>query len=249
MKATYQILGVLAASLLASCATTSSPTGRLDARTSAALSAMSAKLASAKTLRVHAQRTATSGYFLGDEMAENARITASIQRPNKFAAQLRTNRGSRSVVYDGRQLLLADHTAKTHAMTSAPPTFDQALRVWHESYGYLPPLAELLVNNPGSFLLEGVSKGSYAGTSVIDGEITEQFTFTQNGFSWSLWISTGSGLPKKIESTYPNGEGGAPLKLAAVISKWELDAPLSSSVFTVREPQNSASISMIPLNP
>lgn len=248
MKLTCLLTHLAALSLLASCASTGRPSANVDAKTSAALTAMSDKLAAAKTVKVTARRTATSGYFLGDAMAENARITASVRRPDKFAAQLQTNRGSRSVVYDGRQLLLADHQAKTHAVTAAPPTFDQALRVWHESYGYLPPLAELLVSNPKSFLLDGVTKGSYGGVSVIEGETTEQFTFSQEGFAWSLWISSGSGLPKKIESTYPNGEGGAPLRLTAIIDRWDLDAPLPPSAFTVSEPRNSTSIEMIPLN-
>lgn len=244
MKPTTFLLHLLSAGLLASCASTA----RLDDTTKAAITAMSDKLAAAKTLRVKATRTSTSGYFLDDHVAEQAKITAAVSRPNQFSARLITNRGKRTIVYDGKQLLLVDHQAQTHALTGAPPSIDAALRSWSKTYGYTPPLAELLVNDPKSYLLNGVTKGRYAGSVHIAGEETDHYTFEQERLSWDLWISARSGLPKQIETRYPNGEGGELLKQTVTIEKWELNPSLPISEFTITPPNDSLSIGIIPLN-
>jgi len=57
---------------------------------------MSDKLTTAKTLRLSLTRTASPGFYVGMDVAESASGTIAVQRPNKLAANLKSDKGPRS---------------------------------------------------------------------------------------------------------------------------------------------------------
>jgi hypothetical protein len=236
-------LGVAAG--LSSCSTT--PSADLDAKTDTVLSAMSAKLSAAKALRVSVTRTASPGFNAGMIVAERASGTVAVQKPNKVAAQLKTSEGTRAIGFDGSNLTVVDHAAKTHSVVKATGDIDHAVRAIQKIYGLTPPLGELIANNPKALLLDGVKTGKCTGTESIHGVECDRLAFTQDGLSWQLWVATGDKLPRRISLSYPNGEGGAPLTMTATITKWELNAALSAAELNVKAPAGSRALEMIPL--
>lgn len=245
LKHTLTIAAVAAAAMLPSC---SSPSHHLDAKADAVLASMSNKLASAKTLRVTATRESSPGFYVGFDVAEKARVSAAVVRPNKIAAQADTSLGKRSVYFDGKNVTLVDHKAGTHAQVAGTGDIDGTVRSIEEVYGVMPPLAELITNKPSAFLLDGVTSGSCKGKEKVGGAECHHLAFQQAQLSWDLWVGVADSLPKKMVVTHPNGEGGAPLKTTLTIEKWELNAPVSSADVAVSMPKNSISVSMIPLS-
>ncbi len=242
------ILAAVAAGGLASCAT-ATPQVRPDAKTDAALNAMSSRLEAAKTVRVHAERVASTGFTVGMPMAEKSSGDLVIHRPDKLSARVKTNHGSRSIALAAGSLTVVDHSAKTHSTVKSPTNIDDAVRSVQSIYGVTPPSAELLVNHPRTFLLEGVKSVTHSGMERIAGTECDKLNFEQDGFAWSLWISTADSLPRRMTLTYPNGEGGPPLVMTTSFSQWQLDSPVSDSELSVGIPKGSRAIEMIPLVP
>lgn len=249
MKSTKPNLlcSLLALGLAAALSSCSTPQARLDAQTSTVLQAMSDKLAAAKTLRVTATRDSSPGFYVGFDVAEKARVSAAVSRPDKIAARADTNLGKRSVFFDGTNVTFVDHKAGTHAQVKGSGAIDGTVRSIEEVYGVMPPLAELITNKPSAFLLDGVTSGSCKGKEKIGGTECHHLAFQQANLSWELWVGVSDNLPKKMVITHPNGEGGAPLKATLLVEKWELNAPLTTADLAVSVPTNSMRIDMIPL--
>ncbi|WP_009958049.1 DUF2092 domain-containing protein [Verrucomicrobium spinosum] len=236
---------LLLAAGLSSCITATRP--HADAKASAVLEAMSQRLASAKNLRVTATRDASPGFYAGFDVAEHARIRAVVARPGRLHAVADTNLGRRSVSYDGREIVFVDHKANTHARVKAGKDIDSAVREVENVYGVMPPLAELLVNDPASILMEGVTHSQHAGTQTIAGVLCDHLVFQQAHLNWELWVSTTDHLPRKMVITHPNGEGGPPLKVTLLIKSWDLQPPVTQADLSLPLPSGSTLVEMIPL--
>ena len=242
------LLAIGASGWLGSCSSIPSSGARLDAKTDAVLTAMSDKLAAAKTLRVSSSRKASPGFHAGVAIAESSSGTVVVQRPDKLVARANTSEGKRTIGLTNGKVTLVDHKAGTHASVKAIGDIDQTLRSIEEIYGIMPPVAELLVNHPRAFLLDGVKTGSFVGNENVGGVSCDHLAFTQEGLTWDLWVATGDSLPRRMKVTYPNGTGGAPLTMTADISKWELGASLSAADLSIGIPADSVAVEMIPLN-
>ena len=241
----FSLLASAGLLVLASCSTSGSKPS-LDAKTAEVLDAMSARLTAAKTLRATATRTATPGFFAGDTIADEAEIVASVSRPNQFAAMADTNLGKRVVGYDGKAVTLVDLKAGTHAQVAVSGDLDDAVDRIHDSYGFVPPLAELLANDLKRFLLDGVTSGTHAGRSIAAGVMCDHLVLHQEGLTWELWVDNDH-LPRRMIVTWKGGDGAADQSMSLTVRKWELNPPLSSSDLGVKVPSGSRLIDLIPI--
>ena len=246
-KLTPGMLAMLTISLLASCA--SFPTTKVDSKSEAVIQAMSDKLAAAKTVRVNLNRTASPGFYTGLVVPKKSSGTVVVQRPGKLAAKMNTSEGARLIGFDGRNLTVVDRVSGTHTVAKATGDIDQAVRGIKSTYGVTPPLGGLLANDPRSVLLGPVKTGKYIGTETIDGVECDHMAFTEEYLTWQIWVATGDKLPRRVSYTYPNGEGGDPLIMTAVIAKWQLDVPVAASELAVKPPAGSRALKRIPIQP
>ena len=207
---------------------------------------MSDKLSAAKTIRVTGSRTASSGFHAGVKVAESASGTIVVRRPDNLVARLKTSEGPRSIALGSGIVRLVDYSEHTHATVKATGDIDQTLKDISRIYGVIPPVAELLVNHPREFMLDGVTSGRYVGAESINGVACEHLAFTQERMNWDLWVGSDN-LPRRISMSYPNGDGGPRMGVTANLTKWELGAKLSADDLAVSVPKDSRSIDMIPL--
>jgi len=240
------LLAIGVAAGLSSCANIAQP--KLDAKTSSVLDAMDQKLASAKTIRVTVSRKGSRGFYAGVPVAEEAEVTCVVQRPNRLVAVAKAPQGRRSIGYDGKTITFVDHAAGTHASVVAGATIDATVRSIQSTFGFVPPMSELLANQPRKMLLEGVQTGKHVGNEVVDGISCDHLAFVQSRMGWELWVGVADHLPKRIRLTYPNGEGGDPLTMTSTVSAWDLDATVTEADFRLAIPSGSREIDMIPLN-
>jgi hypothetical protein len=239
------LLALGAAALLSSCSTPT--TASLDAKTETVLDAMCAKLASAKTLQVQATRETSPGFLLGVDLAEKASGLVSVQRPQNLIADLKTEKGLRTIGFDGRAVVLVDHAAGTHARVEVAGDIDKVVRAVQERYGVTPPVVDLLVNKPKAHLLQGVTSGQHTGTERVAGVECDRLAFHQDGLDWQLWVATGDHLPRRIRFVYQGMEGGPERTATAMLSQWKLDGALPKDAFQVAIPSGSHEIQMIPV--
>jgi len=239
--------GMLAIFLLASCA--SLPTTKVDSKSEGVIQAMSDKLAAAKTVRVNLSRTASPGFYTGVVVPQKSSGSVVVQRPDKIVAKMNTSEGSRLIGFDGSNLTVVDKISGTHTVAKATGDIDQAVRGIKNTYGVTPPLGGLLANDPRTVLLGPVKTGKYIGTETIDGVECDHMAFTEEYLTWQIWVATGDKLPRRISFTYPNGEGGDPLIMTAIITKWELDVAVAASELSVKAPAGSRALKRIPIQP
>lgn len=236
------ILGIC----LSSCSTPASK-AQLDPKTDSVLNAMSAKLTAAKTLRVTGSRTTSPGFRSELNIAESANGSVTVQRPNRLLATMKTNHGAREISLGDGKVTLVDHAGRTYASVKAPGDIDETLRSISRTYGVTPPVAELLVNHPRKFLLEGVSKGRHVATEQVGAFTCDRLAFTQPDVTWELWVDTKEHLPRRITVTYPASHGSSPETITANISRWELDVPVGAKDLTAKIPSGSTAVEMIPI--
>lgn len=242
---TRAALPLLAMLSLSSCLT--APRSTVDPKAMTVLQTMSQRLASAKTLRVTATRDSSPDFYVGFDVAEHARINVVVARPDKIRATADTNLGRRSLSYDGNDVVIIDHKAGTHARVKAAGDIDSTVRELEKVYGVMPPLAELLVNDPATLLLDGVKQGQHQGTQNLAGVPCEHLAFQQEKLAWEIWVATTDHLPRKMVITHPNGEGGPPLRVTLTIKKWDLGTPVSPLDLALPIPADSTPVEMIPL--
>lgn len=238
-------LGVI---LLASCASTGESAIK-GKKTALVITAMSDKLAAAKTLRFEATRSASPSLFGGLDAPGHSRLSGVLKRPGSLKIEEQTREGRRTLIYDGREIVLIDHRAGNHARVAASPTLDAATYWVASRYGFKPPLAEVLVNNPATFMLDGVTRASFVGTEMVQGINCDHLTFRQPGVKWDLWVSVADSLPRQIIHSYPPyGRRGA-RTVSTAIHRWRLDPSVPASTFKIGLPEGSQRVELSPPKP
>lgn len=219
-----------------------------DKKSATVLKAMSAKLAAADTLGFEATRSVYPGSHGGLGVPEHAQLNGVMKRPGSLWLDGHSSEGRRTVVYDGRQIVFIDHRAGTHARTAASPTLDAVCYWFTSQYGFLPPLAELLVNDPARFLLDGVKRGSHVGTEWISGVKCDHLTFRQPGLTWELWVGVDDSLPRQFVQRYSSGASGT-RTVSTTIHRWILNPRVPADRFQIRIPSGSRKVDLTSLKP
>jgi hypothetical protein len=232
--------------LLAGCATTTGPKPPMDARTQEVLDAMSAKLASANTIRFSGTRTAPPGFHAAVDFGERTEMRGALRRPREIAVTFTSSEGNRALGYNGSELILVDYKTNTHARSPAPPTPEATLRAMDATYDFIPPASEVLVNHPEEYLLEGVLSVRHAGQEVVEGVACDHLVFQQKTRRRDLWVGTADHLPRRVTITYPN-EGATPVAVTTFVRQWQLNAPVSDADVTVAIPAGSKELEAVRL--
>jgi hypothetical protein len=242
MKIPQLTLAALAATFLASCAGT-----RIEPKADALLTAMSTKLKSAQSLRASGTRKMDASLVPGGKVMESISFNLAMIRPNKISAIAKGADGSRRLIADGENVTLVDVKQNLYSTVSAPSdTVDDIADTLEEDFGFSPPLAEFLGEDPKESLLEDVKSSTLLDNKLVNGVACNGVAFTQKGMEWKLWIGEIDLLPHRIEIVY-TGRAGSP-RYEANITKWELGAAVCSSEFTFTPSRGAQKIEMIPVS-
>ena len=240
------LLATAVAAGLVACAGIVPKASSVDPATQEVLSTMSAKLASAQTLRFSGTRAAPSGFHAAVDFGEKTHMNGALRRPNHIVVNFDSAEGNRMLGYDGAQLVLVDRKAHTHVKSPAPPTGEAVLRAIDRSYNFIPPAAEFLVSDPQAYLQEGVLSVRHAGQETIEGVPCDHLFFQQQNRTRDLWVAKSDHLPRRITITYPNG-GATPLAVTTTIHRWQINAPVTDADVAIKIPADSTELESIPL--
>lgn len=207
---------------------------------------MSAKLSSAQQFTVTGKRTMDPALAKGRPINLSVTCELSLQRPNQLMARMEGDKSKRAFFYDGAHVTLIDRTKNIYATVESPKTIDKMLDALHYNYGFTPPLADFLGQDPYADLTRNVQSGRVQGREAVGGAECHHLAFTQELVDWELWLATQDLLPRKfvlIEKHMP----GQP-RLEAVIAKWDLAPQLDAETFAFKPPMGAEKIEWIPFS-
>jgi hypothetical protein len=210
------------------------------------LRAMSAKLAAATSFRFEATREIDPALLEGRDVPEKARVTVTVQRPNKLDAQATSREGTRRFVADGRTLSLLDQKKNHYATIPMRTSLDGLVEKLDQEYGFTPPLAEFAVSDPYAELLGQAHTATYLGRVQqtggflgFGGIACYRIGLKGKVADAELWISVDDLLPRKLVATF-HRTGRSQVRIA--FSKWNLNAPVSAQEFAFTPPKGATKI-------
>jgi len=204
---------------------------------------MSETLAQAKKLTFKVDRKLDAALVEDSMVAENAQIEISASRPGKFQAISNSKEGVRRIFFDGQKLSIYDETMKLYATVPVSGTIDDAVAKIDKEYGFTPPLAEFILNDPYKALSQQIKSKAYKGKESIAGVECHHLSLSGDVADSDLWVGTADLLPRKLVATFKDREGSP--KLQADFSSWNLAPTLDDSIFVFAAPKDAENIEMV----
>ncbi|MFO1476541.1 MAG: DUF2092 domain-containing protein [Verrucomicrobiota bacterium] len=205
---------------------------------------MSDKLAGAATFRFEVRREISDGLAGGDGLHSRSKIKVLVQRPDKFEARATVPDDTRCFYFNGKQLTMADLQQKVYSTVPLAATLDELPSKIAADYGFLPPMAELLISDLYQDLAWRAKSIEYRGEGTIHSGFLGlhrvhcyRIGLTGTQADSEIWIGKKDLLPRQWDSTVQQPEGKAFIHLE--FSDWDLKAKAVESDF-VYQPQKGA---------
>jgi hypothetical protein len=184
------------------------------------------------------------------ELLHIAHATKTImQRPDKLSVAITGDDGSIKAIYDGQNLVVYAVEEKKYASLPVPGGIDKALDTLEARTKIDVPLADLLGNDPGKSLLDGVTSGGQVGRVTIEGTPCRHFFFVQadEDLEWELWLEDNDrALPRRVAITY-RSLPGRPTFLAE-LSDWNFSIQVPDSDFEFKPPPGVTQVELAAAN-
>lgn len=218
----------------------------IEPTTDELLHKMSDKLRGAQEFTVTGKRTMDPALAPGRPVNAEITFELSVRRPNQLMARMEGNETKRSFYYDGAHCTLLDETKNVYATTEGAGTIDAMLDGMQEKYGFTPPLADFLVQDPYADLTREVQSGREQGRETVAGVECRHLAFSQEGADWELWLAMDDFLPRKFVLTKKDMPGQP--RMEVEFTKWDLASHLQTGAFTFQPPPGAQKIEMLPLD-
>ena len=142
-----------------------------------------------------------------------------VERPDRFRFDSESDKGYRTVWYDGESLTIYDEDLNVYATFEAPDTIDATLDLLADR-GIAMPLDDLLYSEPCAGLGEHVESGYYVGLNYLDGAFYHQVLLATDAVDVQLWVEDDeTALIRKIVISY--GEEPGEPQFIAVLRDWD----------------------------
>lgn len=209
------------------------------------LRAMFDSLSKAQQLTFKATRQLDAALVIGGAVAESAQIDVSVSRPQRVRARSVSDAGARVLYADGQHVSLLDETMKVYATTPLAGTIDEMVDALDNRYGFTPPLAEFILNDPRKKFSTQIQGSQHKGKETLNGVECDRVTLTGEIADADVWIAVADHLPRKFVATFKDREGSP--QLTVDFSNWNLAAKLADSDFVFDPPKDAEKIDMAPL--
>lgn len=172
---------------------------------------------------------------------------ALVERPNRFRVESESDKGYRTIWYDGAALTILDEDLNVYARFAAPDTTDATLDVIADR-GITVPLDDVLYSNPCAGLGEDVREGFYVGLNYMDGDYRHQLLLVTDAVDVQLWVEDGdTPLIRKVVIDYRE-EPGEP-QFEALLRDWDVAPAVTPSDFVFTPPDGAHEINLVAAPP
>lgn len=123
-------------------------------------------------------------------------VDVGVKVPNMIALTLRAGMPGGSMYCDGTNAYFYSQILNKYSVKPAPDELeklfgDVSSRYVNGPYAMYSLLPSLVSKDPYTSIMAGVKKTEYVGTEEVDGTSCHHIRFTQDKFSWDLWIDAG----------------------------------------------------------
>jgi hypothetical protein len=199
-------------------------------------------LAHARQLTFRATRQLDPALVIGGSVAESSEIEVWVLRPAMIRARSVSDAGVRILYADGQRVSLIDEALNVYATAPLAGTIDEMVAALDARYGFTPPLAEFILNDPYTKLGTQIQTSQYKGREAIKGVDCDRVTLTGEIADADVWISTQDHVPLRFVATFKDREGSPQLNVE--FSNWNLAASLDESMFVFDPPKDADQITM-----
>ncbi len=191
---------------------------------------MSDKLAHAKQVTFKVTREFQTSAEDGETEDAKTEIDVAISRPDRLMAQSKGAQGVRTFYADGQNVSLVDQQMKLYTTIPLGGTIDELVEKIDEKYGFTPPVAEFMLNDPYKKISGQIKNSSYKGVEVINGVECHHVAAQGELADAELWVAVTDQLPRRLVATFKHRTGSPQLK--ADFSDWNLNASIDNNVFS-----------------
>jgi hypothetical protein len=184
----------------------------------------------------------------GMDNTTTARRTIAAEKPNKLRVQTESGMMAANLISDGAKLVTHLPAMQTYTEAAAPASFDAMLQDPAASGG--PGglfILQLLASDPYAALMDGVTSSQYIGQEQIDGRDVHHLKFTQQQFTWEMWVDADEApLVRRVSVDMSQALGGfAPPGSQATsmqstttgtFSNWKFNEPAPTGTFAFTPP-------------
>jgi len=209
----------------------------------AALEKMGTYLRGLKSFGLHADTTLDLVTDDDQTLQFPGTIDYKARAPNGLYIDMSTDRKQRRLYYDGKTLTVYGPKNKLYAQTDAPPTIKQLLAVAEDKYGIQFPLSDLFLWGTDKAPVSALKSAVFVGPARIDGSVTNQYAFRQDGVDWQIWIEAGDKpLPRRLVIT--TTDDPARPQFASTLT-WNTNAAIRDSDFAFTPPKDASRIQLV----
>jgi hypothetical protein len=217
---------------------------RIDETAAKHMKAACEFLKSKPAFSVRSEATVDEIFRNGHRVLRSRGTTVVLKRPDRFWADIESDRGHRSMHFDGKSLVINDIDAGVYGRVDAPGTVEQMLDIATERFDVTLPLADLLSENPCAALKTAVTRGWYLGKHYFDGGRYHHLFFSAPEVDLQVWIADGKEpLLRRMVLTYKN-EPGEP-QYGVALSKWNFAPALDKVPFAFQPPKGAQEIDFV----
>lgn len=163
-----------------------------------------------------------------------------LDRPNHLRADSESDKGSRSIFYDGKTLTVFDPDKNMYVQVPAPDSIDATLDKLEE-HGIPLPLDDLMSSEPCIWLHDAVQESLYGGRHYLDGSFVHHLLFRVATADFQVWVQGGE-VPviRKVIIEYREKEGVP--RYAARLSDWNFRPAIEAGQFSFTPPEGATRI-------
>ena len=212
-----------------------------EARTLAEAAAK--KLTSAQTLRLTAKHQ-LNGALIQGALLEKGPLDFTVKRPNQLYVLQRAGENTRELAWDGKTLCVMHPTVKHHAIVPLKAASIEALAdAMDQRFGFRPPVAELLSNDLVGQLFVNATSARVVGREWCSWTRCDRLQIVQEGMVGDIWIGVKDHLPRRMLLSFTSLDGNPTWDIR--LSKWELDVPVDTNLFSKRPAADSQKVEMV----
>jgi hypothetical protein len=185
---------------------------------------------------LHAEGIVESVVQGDDKQQTKVKLSYDVEKPNRIAlhSQRQDDKSAGvDLVSNGKTMFTNARRLKQYTEKEAPDSLAEIAvslpRLTVPQVGIL--FRNILTENPGETLIEGVTACSKVGEEKIDSVTAHHLKFSQPDFDWELWVAA-EGTPYILKMLSNLSGGDNKLVLTETYKNWKINEPMDEKTFT-----------------
>jgi len=208
------------------------------------LEAMSRTLSTARTFTLRATREIDAALTETGTGKQLDDLYFEVRRPDRLHMISRTDGSVQHIYFDGESVVLYNATDQVYATMPFKGTIDSMITVLHESIGYIPPLAQFVLNDSWPAFQEQLGGSSPVSNEAVNGIECRKLRLMGMRAIAYIWIARQNNLPCALTATFADVDGDPQVRIRFL--EWNFAPQLSDAVFHFTPPAGARVVPMAP---